>query len=397
MPARASAASTSGCSSAGACASVAALGPSRASRTSRPSARPRPAARSRARSFARSFATGLCDSRGDERHRRGALGASPQLPPFALLGGAIAAARDRWARPRGRREAVAPGREGGARPRRSISVCLPARECAATVGRDRRRARAAARGGRDRRDRRDRRRLSRRHRRARAPRRAPASTRRPSCWRSSARWLGKGDAMWRALIVLEGELVCFLDADSEDFAAALLHRPARAAGVRAGSALVKAFYRRPFAQGGISLPEGGGRVNHLIARPALALFYPELAAVRQPLAGEIAARRALLERLPFATGYGVEIAMLLDVSKRSAWMGWRRSISTSTTTATSPCPSSDADGLHRARHDRTPARARRAALPEMRSRPIQTRPSSARRSRALSARSEGRDVSEVAR
>jgi glucosyl-3-phosphoglycerate synthase len=59
--------------------------------------------------------------------------------------------------------------------------------------------------------------------------------------------------------------------------------------------------------------DGGGRVNHLMARPALELFYPELAQVRQPLAGEVAARRGLLEGLPFATGYGVEIAMLIDV------------------------------------------------------------------------------------
>jgi glucosyl-3-phosphoglycerate synthase len=79
---------------------------------------------------------------------------------------------------------------------------------------------------------------------------------------------------------------------------------------------VKAFYRRPFEQGGVSLPEGGGRVNHLVARPALALFYPELAGVRQPLAGEVAARRELLERLPFATGYGVEIAMLIDAWRK---------------------------------------------------------------------------------
>jgi glucosyl-3-phosphoglycerate synthase len=63
----------------------------------------------------------------------------------------------------------------------------------------------------------------------------------------------------------------------------------------------------------VSLPEGGGRVNHLMARPALSLLYPELSAVRQPLAGEVAATRELLESVPFATGYGVEIAMLIDV------------------------------------------------------------------------------------
>jgi glucosyl-3-phosphoglycerate synthase len=124
---------------------------------------------------------------------------------------------------------------------------------------------------------------------------------------------GKGDAMWRALSVLAGDAVCYLDADTEGFqghfATGLLGPLVCEEGVE----FVKAFYRRPFEHGGVAVPDGGGRVNHLTARPALALFYPDLAGVRQPLAGEVAARRELLERLPFATGYGVEIAMLIDV------------------------------------------------------------------------------------
>jgi glucosyl-3-phosphoglycerate synthase len=124
--------------------------------------------------------------------------------------------------------------------------------------------------------------------------------------------LGKGDAMWRALHVLRGDVVCFLDADSERFGAhfacgllgpLLCHR---------GISFVKGFYRRPFRVGDVVLPDGGGRVTELTARPLLNLFYPELAAIRQPLAGEIAARRELLERLPFVTGYGVDVALLLD-------------------------------------------------------------------------------------
>jgi glucosyl-3-phosphoglycerate synthase len=125
--------------------------------------------------------------------------------------------------------------------------------------------------------------------------------------------LGKGDAMWRALSVLQGDLVCFLDADTEGFsghfATGLIGPLVCEPGVR----FVKGFYRRPLAQGGVEDAQGGGRVNHLMARPALALFYPELAGVRQPLAGEVAAPRELLESLPFATGYGVETAMLIDV------------------------------------------------------------------------------------
>jgi glucosyl-3-phosphoglycerate synthase len=124
--------------------------------------------------------------------------------------------------------------------------------------------------------------------------------------------LGKGDAMWRALPELDGELVCFLDADTEGFpdhfAAGLLGPLVCEPGV----SFVKAFYRRPLAHDGAEQADGGGRVNRLLARPALGLFYPDLAGIRQPLAGEVAARRELLERLPFATGYGVEIAMLID-------------------------------------------------------------------------------------
>ncbi len=131
------------------------------------------------------------------------------------------------------------------------------------------------------------------------------------------RVMGKGDAMYRALSVLAGEIVCYLDADTSGFSAAyatgligalVCGAPADGAQI----AFVKAFYRRPFEHGGVSLPDGGGRVNHLLARPALQLFYPQLSGVRQPLAGEVAARRELLERVPFATGYGVEIAMLID-------------------------------------------------------------------------------------
>jgi glucosyl-3-phosphoglycerate synthase len=123
---------------------------------------------------------------------------------------------------------------------------------------------------------------------------------------------GKGDAMWRALSVLGGELVCFLDADTERFSAHFATGLVGPLVCEQGVSFVKAFYERPFLHGGVALEHGGGRVNQLTARPALELFYPALAGVHQPLAGEVAATRGLLERLPFATGYGVEIAMLID-------------------------------------------------------------------------------------
>ena len=123
---------------------------------------------------------------------------------------------------------------------------------------------------------------------------------------------GKGDALWRALSVTDGELVAFLDADTENFDARfllgllgpLLEEPA--------VAFVKGAFRRPFKVGAHTTPDGGGRVTELVARPLLNLYLPELAGFVQPLAGEFAARRPLLEQLPFPVGYGVEIATLID-------------------------------------------------------------------------------------
>lgn len=124
--------------------------------------------------------------------------------------------------------------------------------------------------------------------------------------------LGKGDAMWRALSRLESDLVCFVDADSEHFGAHFATGLLGPLVCEPDVSFVKAFYRRPMAGAPAGEPDGGGRVNRLTARPALALFYPQLAHIRQPLAGEVAARRELLARLPFVTGYGVEVAMLID-------------------------------------------------------------------------------------
>jgi glucosyl-3-phosphoglycerate synthase len=108
--------------------------------------------------------------------------------------------------------------------------------------------------------------------------------------------LGKGDAMWRALAVAEGELIVYLDSDTRGFSAHF----------------VKGHFRRPYtAVAGQPLPTDGGRVTELTARPLLSAFYPELAAFVQPLAGEVAARRSLFDELPFATGYAIETSMLL--------------------------------------------------------------------------------------
>ena len=127
---------------------------------------------------------------------------------------------------------------------------------------------------------------------------------------------GKGEAMWKGLAVAEGDLLVYLDADIVDIGprfvvgllGPLLHEP--------DVLLTKAVYDRPLATGGEVRDSGGGRVTELLARPALALWFPDLARLAQPLSGEIAARRRLLAQLPFVQGYGVEVAMLIDVADR---------------------------------------------------------------------------------
>jgi glucosyl-3-phosphoglycerate synthase len=124
--------------------------------------------------------------------------------------------------------------------------------------------------------------------------------------------LGKGDAMWRALSVAAGDVVVYLDGDVRDFGGHYVTGLLGPLLLTPRTEFVKGFYRRPLAIEGMEIEDGGGRVTELAARPLLELLAPELAAFRQPLAGEVAARRALLEEIPYVTGYGVEIAMLVE-------------------------------------------------------------------------------------
>jgi glucosyl-3-phosphoglycerate synthase len=124
--------------------------------------------------------------------------------------------------------------------------------------------------------------------------------------------LGKGDALWRGLTVTGGDLVVYLDTDIANpdpgFVVALLGPLLTEPAVH----LVKAFYERPVQLERVRYASGGGRVTELAARPLLNMFWPALAGLAQPLSGEYAGRRTLLEALPFFTGYGVELGMLID-------------------------------------------------------------------------------------
>ena len=124
---------------------------------------------------------------------------------------------------------------------------------------------------------------------------------------------GKGDAMWRSLSVARGDIVMFADADTRDFGEHFIYGTLGPVLTVPGVQFSKAAYRRPFTQRGESVVDGGGRVTELMAKPLLNFCLPELAGFVQPLAGEFAAPRALLCDLPFLTGYGVELALLIDV------------------------------------------------------------------------------------
>ena len=124
---------------------------------------------------------------------------------------------------------------------------------------------------------------------------------------------GKGEALWKSLAASTGDLVVFLDADLlgdvthyvPGLLGPLLQDPA--------VHYVKGCYTRPLEVDGVTVPGGGGRVTELTARPLINALWPELAGVVQPLGGEYAGRRSVLERVPFVSGYGVEVGLLVDL------------------------------------------------------------------------------------
>jgi glucosyl-3-phosphoglycerate synthase len=126
-------------------------------------------------------------------------------------------------------------------------------------------------------------------------------------------YVGKGEALWKSLYELDGDIVAWIDTDISNiqprFVFGLLGPLLRESRIE----YVKGFYQRPIRQGDKMMSEGGGRVTELMARPLINLFFPELSGMIQPLSGEYAGRRELLESLGFFTGYAVETGLLIDI------------------------------------------------------------------------------------
>jgi glucosyl-3-phosphoglycerate synthase len=124
---------------------------------------------------------------------------------------------------------------------------------------------------------------------------------------------GKGENLWKSLYVLKGDIICWLDADIMNMHPRFVLGLVGPLLEFTNLSYVKAFYKRPIRSKGTIRHTGGGRVTELVVRPFFNLLFPELTGIVQPLSGEYAARRELLERLPFFTGYGVEAGHLIDI------------------------------------------------------------------------------------
>jgi glucosyl-3-phosphoglycerate synthase len=134
-------------------------------------------------------------------------------------------------------------------------------------------------------------------------------------------YVGKGEALWKSLFVLKGDLIAWIDTDITNIHPRFVYGLLGPLLKRPDIHYVKGFYQRPIKVGNQLQANGGGRVTELVARPLLNLFYPELSGIIQPLSGEYAGRRKALECVPFFTGYGVETGLLLDLHEREGLDG----------------------------------------------------------------------------
>ena len=127
---------------------------------------------------------------------------------------------------------------------------------------------------------------------------------------------GKGENLWKAIHQLEGDLICYVDADISNIHPRFVYGLVAPLIWQDEIHYVKAFYDRPLNYSSGIRPSGGGRVTEILVRPLFSLFFPELTGIIQPLSGEYAVRREVLEQISFPIGYGVETSHLLDVYEK---------------------------------------------------------------------------------
>lgn len=126
---------------------------------------------------------------------------------------------------------------------------------------------------------------------------------------------GKGENLWKAIYQLKGDIIIYVDADIKNIHPRFVYGIVGPLLMNASIKYCKAFYDRPITYSSGIRASGGGRVTEILIRPLFSLFFPELACLIQPLSGEFAVRREVLEKIPFPIGYGVETAHILDVYK----------------------------------------------------------------------------------
>jgi len=128
--------------------------------------------------------------------------------------------------------------------------------------------------------------------------------------------MGKGENLWKAIHQLKGDIIVYIDADIKNIHPRFVYGLIGPLILRPEVSYVKAFYDRPLAFSDSIRPSGGGRVTEILTRPLFSLFFPELTAIIQPLSGEYAVRRDILETISFPVGYGVETSHLIDVYQK---------------------------------------------------------------------------------
>lgn len=127
---------------------------------------------------------------------------------------------------------------------------------------------------------------------------------------------GKGENVWKSIYLLETDILVWVDGDIENFSPRFIYGLLGPLLIRPDLGFIKGFYQRPLKIGETLYHEGGGRVTELTVRPLLNTFYPDLSRVIQPLSGEYAIRREMIEKIPICVNYAVETAMLIDIYKK---------------------------------------------------------------------------------